>query len=613
MSFKTTLVLFLVATAVVGFYFFADKGPSTEELAKTAKRVFPDWTSGDIVKISIAAPATATAGVVLSREKKDDAPWRLEKPVAVEASREAVDSLLSNAQYAERQEKYDEYDARSLGLDAPRARVVFGKADGRELVLLFGREDPTGKYVYAQVEGQKPALVLPERLWESLVKKAEDLREKRIFTLDTWTIDRVTLEGAREGNKIRFKKDGDFWLIDGPEPEHADKRKVDELVSTLTGLRVKRFIEDGATDLEKYGLKSPNATVTLEGKGATETALFGGKAEGGPNEVYARRGERPDVVTVDDKLTSLVHWDLDRWRSKTLLHIGRERIESIEVRPADGAAARLVHQGFEWRFAEPRTATADTRAADDLSRALGEIEVARVAREKPDDLANFGLDRPAVATVTTPKAKHGFKLGRASARENGWYAQREGKEAVLEIVFPQAQSLIHMWPVLRDKQLTSLAPEDVVRLEVARDGGEAQPFVRLPEGGGWSTPGGAKVDAAAANEVAAKLAELDAARILAPVEDPVATGLKAPWLSIRATVKPKAEGAALETIVIELGKATAERDRHARLVRGDETIHFTLAEDAVNVLAKELRLPEEKETPKDAPKDVPAPATGTGR
>lgn len=618
MSFKTTAVLLLVALLVGGFYVLVDRGrPSTDDFEKTAKRVFRDWKSEEILAIAIARAATGTADVFAARAAKD-APWRLEKPLAVEADQQRIESILAAMAYADRVELVKDADAHATGLDAPRVRATFRTADGVERAIAFGNEDLSRKNVYAQVDGA--TMTVQKRAFDAVAKSAEDLRERALFSYDRGAVDRVLLQGPQA--RLAFRREGDHWLLEEPEQDFADRGKVDDLVTTLAGLSAKTFVEEAPATLTPFGLALPNAVATLEAHGVSQTALLGARVKDAdgmeiPGEIYAKRGDRANVVTLEDSITEKIVWDADPWRSKQLLHLGPDRVEAIEVEPAASEKApevpramRLAHEGFGWRFTAPVTATADSRACEDLLRALEDVEVVKVARAKAADLANFGLVHPTRIAIATPKGRHVILLGRASGRENGFYAQREGREAVLEIVFAQANTLLDAYPALRERALTSFPAPEIVRFEVRAEGKkEARPFVRLADGG-WSTPG-AQADTAAADGVARALSMLTATRILGPHADLGAAGLGAPWLVLRATrrLASPAEGEKpQEALLLELGKTSGDGERYARLTREKETTLFTLAEEAVNALAKD---PLATDAP--APKDAPAAVTGTAR
>jgi hypothetical protein len=616
MSFKTTLVLLLLAAAVAGFYFWVEKDiPTTEDALRASKLVFRDLKADDVVRIRIARPASPTADVLATRE--GGGPWRLEKPVAAEADAGAFETLLTSAGNAQRKDLIEDYDPASIGLDAPRVRVSFGLRGGAERTIAFGKEDASGRFVYAAVEGQKGALVLPKYVENNLVKEAFDLRDRSLFKSDRWLVDRFVLEGPHA--ELRFKKDGDFWVLEGPGADFADKEKVEGLLAALGRLQAKRFVDEAPADLAPYGLATPLAKVTIEARGVTETAELGarvpgsGGAAGVKAEIFARRGKNGPVMAVEDEVSDRIVWNLDAWRSKALLHLGRERIEALEVR-LFGTPERVVRlaRGAAWRFESPVTATADATATDDLVSAIEKLEIVKIAASAPQDLSNFGLDKPAKVVLETPKNKHAFLLGRAAAREDSYYVQREGKEAVYEVSFPLAKTLLNAWPVLRDRHIVAVPLSDVVRLDIEKTGAEGRTYVRSPEGS-WSAPKGA-IDSEAVDEIAGRLAALEAAKVLAPPDNPAALGLEAPWLRVRASLKPRTEGTPPQSVLLELGKATADRERNARVVKdGGETIWITIPEETVNVLERDVPPKPVAEGGGGAPARSPEPVTETAR
>jgi hypothetical protein len=601
MSFKTTAVLLLLASALAGFYFFVERDrPTTEEMERSARKILRDLRADEVVKLAVARPGTATAEIVVAREK--GTPWRLEKPIEAEVEAHEMDSILSTVT-VDRTDLLQDADPHALGLDAPRLDAVFTLADGTERRLRFGKSDLSGSCVYARVEGGAgatppgQALLVPKRVFDALAKTPADLRKKALFSIDEFQVDGLTLRGPQL--TLRFRKDGELWRMEEPEQDFADKAKVEEAIRDLAHLEAKRFVDEKPANLAAYGLAIPHAAATLEARGVSETALLGGRAKEpaaasgvekpAPGEVYAKRADRPNVVAVEDAITKRIVWDAEAWRSRQLLHVGIGPVEAILVEKSGAPLARIVREGEGWRFAAPVTATADTKAVEDLVRAIRAAEIQKVITPKAANLGNFGLDDPLRVALETPRGKHVFLLGRSSPRENGWYAQREGKDAVFEVTLAAAKSLAEAWPALRDRHVASFPESEVVKLTLRQAGAaEPTPVVRLPDGS-WTAPRPG-LDTEAVEGIVHRLSSLEASRVIGG-GDPAALGLDKPWLAIEASRTAggsSGEAQRQETWTLELGKATAERDRYARLHTPSETIYLALPEETVNTLARDL-------------------------
>jgi len=615
MTGKSTLALLAAFGALTAYVLFYEAGEGTsEDAAKASKLLVPGVKAADVRGIKILRPRDAAdAPVVIARAEGKDAlegkgKWRITAPVSAAADPTEVDGALSTIEFLEKKAALPGADAKAVGLETPRLKVEIERASGTTAIEI-GEDDPVaGKQVYARVAGSPEVFAIDASAFGRLDRRANDFRDRAILTLDRWQVSRASLAGEGGKPALSFKKDGDHWVMDAPETDFADRVKVEDLVRVASEARAKDFVAEpaDAAALEASGLARPRFTVTLEA-GAEKQSLEVGAALTATADVHARRAGAALVVTVDETLAKQLNLDPEHWRSASVLPPSGDRIEALEVRRADQPApeARLVREasGDGWAFAAPRTATADAEAVAGLLSAIRDLTVIATPAKTVDDPANFGLDdrRALVVTIETAKEKRSFRLGKASARESGWYVQREGRTSVQETIFEKAPLVIDARTALRDRTLLGRPASEVARIDVSRAKGAGRAYVHLPDGR-WSTHE-AKADDAALSELAEGLATLRAERIIGAPADLTGTGLQAPWLTATVTWRDAAEAPA----VIALGKVLPEGSTfHARLTRGDESIVFAVPKALVDALdADHVAAPEAPKGAGDAP-----PASG---
>ncbi len=621
MSFKTTLAMLALLGGLVAFWFFySAEAPSTPDAERDQARLVARFQPGDHAFISITRPATPTVSAVVMSRASAKEKWKLEQPAGGEADQTEADGILSTIEVLESKRKIESPDDRKLGLDPARLRLEIGQGD-KAVTILFGDDDHTGKNVFARVAGRKEAHLVPSYAFTRLDRKPSDFRDKSLFTVDRWQVQRISIAAPGEagGAKplVSFKKDGDRWALDAPDSDLADRQKVEDLLGAAQGTKAREFpfeSPDGAA-LAASGLKPPRFVVTLDGGetgGGAQSLEIGGQVPDEKTAYYAKRSDRPDIVKIDKALVEALSLDPEPWRSKTLYPFVRDRATAIDIRKpgAPEALARLERNDSpgaadnRWRFVAPEAAGADDVAVEELLRALQDLAIVATPSRKVVDPENFGLsDKQALlVTIETPKEKHAARLGKASMRPDGYYASREGRPAAYEVLFPRAPVVRHAFAALRDKALLSRSGADVSRLDVKKANARARPYVRMPDG--WTTPE-RTADAATLDRLATELAGLRAERIILPPEDLGTLGLKLPWLE--ATVAFQTEGE--PPARIELGRAAPDGDGfHARLVRGSGApVYFVLRKDVVDALDKESIVP----VPVPVPGSEPAPPTGS--
>jgi len=95
---------------------------------------------------------------------------------------------------------------------------------------------------------------------DALIKTTDDLREKRVVKASGESIDGIRIVRRIDGDitDVICEKRGETWYLARPIVDKADKEKIDELILDTTGLTVEEFVDDEGSDLECWGLISPD-------------------------------------------------------------------------------------------------------------------------------------------------------------------------------------------------------------------------------------------------------------------------------------------------------------------------------------------------------------------
>lgn len=289
----------------------------------------------------------------------DENTWELVEPRQMGASLDEVRSLLGRVSAMKALDfvaDLEDLESESLapyGLDLPRARITVRFGTRTPMTLLVGdtlTEDERlqlglfrEEVAWAMLEGEPTVFVSREGLMEDYLQEPSTFRNERIM--------RVRYEDVREAfvhleptpedpeltGEVRLIREGDVWLWDyghpvpGSTPERVGMRAA--------GVEAEEFVEDRPTDLARYGLDKPMATirVTVEG-GGVRTLLLG--REGPPRETFEGRviqryyakveGEDP-VYLVDRGVLEVARDALREFRRKEERELDKEaRIDRME-------------------------------------------------------------------------------------------------------------------------------------------------------------------------------------------------------------------------------------------------------------------------------------------
>jgi hypothetical protein len=303
--------LFLIDQA---FMSSVDKSPDSMRDKKLAAKVKTE----DVKQVTLQrAGETVTAALVpLAQETT----WRITQPRALKADKSAVESVITAVNGAEAVDflPYTQENLATTGLDHPQVTATFTLQGAEPVTVYLGKEDkrsvktsPTAAatdqdVVYATRSGRAEILAMKSSLLTDLNKGLLDLRDKHIFAdLKREQINNVRVQ-REEGLNFSVMKSGQEWQVTAPKTGKAKVSKVDDILFAVVDLQALAYpVEDQANvDLEKYGLKLPQAALTLgvQGRGEPVSIWIGAKVPNEAERYYARTSLSNDVYEIDGAL-----------------------------------------------------------------------------------------------------------------------------------------------------------------------------------------------------------------------------------------------------------------------------------------------------------------------
>jgi hypothetical protein len=381
------VILLLIAIPLAWYaYHDSTKGPADDSPKKD--KVF----TVDSDKIDELEIKSESGDRTTLRRKGTD--WEIVQPIAATPDQATVSGIASNLSSAEIQRVIDENppDLKEYGLAEPRVEVAF-KVNGQQRRLQIGQKTPAGSDVYAKLPDSKRVFLIPSFLDSTFNRTTFDLRDKSVMKVDREKVD--SLEVSSNAKTTRFEKKNGEWQIAQPSAGRAEFSAVDGLVSRVSSVQMKSIVPD-ATDLKKYGLDKPVATVRL-GSGSSQAALaIGGAAETGT--VYARDLSRPAVFTIESSLADDLKKDASEYRQKDLFDARSFNTTRLEITHSNQTTtfekAKVKNKdGKEeekWRQIAPTARDVDASKIEALiSAATGARAISFV-----DTTAKTGLDKP---------------------------------------------------------------------------------------------------------------------------------------------------------------------------------------------------------------------------
>ena len=159
MRFKGTLLLFIVCLAFVGYiYFYEIKGGEQREKSKQAENQLWQLEDKNIQQIDLDS-----TNQQITAKRKGEKDWVLTAPKPFDADSDELNRLVNSAINLRRESVVEENasDLSKFGLAPPQSSLKLLTKDGKEYVVNFGNNNPTGDSTYALLQNQRRFFWLP--------------------------------------------------------------------------------------------------------------------------------------------------------------------------------------------------------------------------------------------------------------------------------------------------------------------------------------------------------------------------------------------------------------------------------------------------------------------
>lgn len=416
MKLRGLIVATVVLLALVGALYWSEhRKPSEDASAKSsdAPQILK-LDQGSITKLEIKKKGADP--IALS---KDSDSWKITAPKVYGADQSTVSSALStlSALNSERLVEEKGADFKQYGLDPPSLEVDVTEKDNKTHRLLVGDDTPTGGSTYAALAGDPRLFTIASYNKSSVDKNINDLRDKRLLTVNSDKISRLEL--VRKKQTIEFGRNKNDWQILKPSPMRADGMQVSDLVRKLTEAKMDLSASD--TDVKanesSFAKGTPVATVKLTSDAGTQELQI----HKSKDSYYAKSSVVEGAYKADSDLGQAVEKDLESFRNKKLFDFGYADPGKVEMH--NGAKAYyLAKGGSDWW---------SNGKKDDAASV--ESFVAKLRDLSATSFPESGFANPAIAiSVTSQDGKQVEKVSIAKSAKD-YIAKRENEPSLYEL------------------------------------------------------------------------------------------------------------------------------------------------------------------------------------
>jgi len=416
MKLNGLIVAAVILAALVGALYWSNKhklAETTEASANTPPKIL-SLKEDDISKVAIQKDGTTELALA-----KNSGKWQITAPQPLPADQTAVSPLVSTLSSLSSDRLVEEKaaDLKPYGLAQPALEVDVTEKDNKTQKLLFGDTTPTGNAVYTKL-GDDPRIFTVATFQKTGIDKTpNDLRDKRLLTVNSEKISRIELIAKKQD--IEFGRNKDEWQIVKPKPLRADGTQVEDLVRTLTDVKMDL---SNPPDEKKLASAFASATPVATAKVTDESGTQELEVRKSKDDYYAKSSVVEGVYKVAPNVGTGLNKNLDDFRNKKLFDFGFTDPNKVEIH--DGSKSySLMRNGSDWWNASG-----------------GKLDVGTVATllDKLRDLSSSkfvdsGFTTPTIdATVTSDNGKKVEKIVLAKSGDN-YIAQRENETALYQI------------------------------------------------------------------------------------------------------------------------------------------------------------------------------------
>jgi hypothetical protein len=376
---------------------------------------------------------------------------------------------------------------------------------------------------------------------ESKRETGPDKDKEKVFALDKAKARELTLEPA-EGERIRVFKEGDAWRMAEPKAAPADGSECDSLLTALETLRIDEVVTESPSSLAEFGLDKPRVTVGVLTEGAKEPLKIslGEKLPDGSG-VYAKLPSSARVFAIPAYVQSTFEKKPFDLRDRSVLHVKRDQVKTLEVGGPEGAYALARDERGEWVFTRPLATRAGRWTVDGLLGALENLRMDSVAEEEAKDLGRFGLAPPARTVVLglADGSTRRLEIG-GPAGEKKQHAREASSSLVSVIPAAIVDDLAKGMKEYRAKRLLEVATYDVEGFDV-EEGGAKRAFAKSKEKdkegldtSKWkrTSPEAKDLETSKVEDALFKLGGIEVAEFLDQPKDAAAYGLDGPLFKL---------------------------------------------------------------------------------
>lgn len=301
------IALIIMLAALIGAYAYLTKHPQDKSTADKKSENKIDLLKLDQSKINKINIRNEKGNIIL---EKKSSKWIISQKESIKLDDQFVGNIVENfvSLSADRLVDKDSKDLEQYGLKTPKAVATAYMEDGSSKTINLGNETSDNSRYYIMIKDDPNVYAISSSAGLSLNYNLNDIRDRNISSLNNSDIKYFKFVNANN-TIIEIKaNDKNELVITTPNTNNKkiDDNNFQDLLSTVTGMKIKDFIEDNNKSLSKYGLDKPSSELLIKDS-KNELHIYFGKDISEGSLAFKLSGN-PEIYSIDksviDSLTS---------------------------------------------------------------------------------------------------------------------------------------------------------------------------------------------------------------------------------------------------------------------------------------------------------------------
>jgi|LSQX01.2.fsa_nt_gb hypothetical protein len=294
-----------------------------------------------------------------------------------------------------------------------------------------------GAYYYVKNREVEPDIIQEESI--TLFKTESDNVVGINIAKDTGELTFTKIENEDDEGK-------DEWSIDYPYDIKLVQSRITSLVYDVASILASEVVEEDAEDLARFGLDSPQSTISVKLKeGEDKNFCLGNKTPVGTGYYFMVEGDDNVYTIYSSKGDSFLN-NLEHYRDNTLIELNpqeimsfvidgieRRRVEAVKSEQQEGAVTGYTLS--LWKLVQPYAVEGDADSIYEmvLGNDIQTISINEFVDDNPSDLSIYGLS-PAKYTINYIDASdNSTTILLGNEKDNSMYVKLEGQNSVYTV------------------------------------------------------------------------------------------------------------------------------------------------------------------------------------